>query len=195
MKKFLLTAIAIVGMVLGVNAQTKFTLSPNGFINSADSAKNYVVVDATGEQAQLYQSIKGAVLSLFRSPKDVLSEASPDMLTINGFVEDGIKVPRPLGLKMTYDVNFTLVFRFKDGKIRIDAPSFVCQNTSMGDKTVELILRGGKNYGFGSTVVNSIYNKNGTKFEEKPKKAVEDFFEELIDKILSARISNEENKW
>lgn len=186
--------VSLVGMVVGANAQTKFVLSPNGFINSTDSTKNYIVVDVKGEQTKLYQSVKGAVLSLFRSPKDVLNEAAPDMLTINGFETEGVKVPRPLGLKMMYDVNFTLVFRFKDGKIRIDAPSFICQNTSMGDKTVELVLRGGNNYGFGKTVVNSIYNKQGTKFDEKPKKAVEDFFDRLIEKILSAT-SKQDNNW
>lgn len=194
MKRLLLTFIALVGLIFGANAQDKFVLSPDGFISSADSTKNYIVVDAKGEQAKLYQSVKGAVLSLFRSPKDVLSEAAPDMLTINGFVKEGIKVPRPLGLKMTYDVNFTLVFRFKDGKIRIDAPSFVCQNTSMGNQTVELLIRGSRNYGLGSTVVNTIYNKKGDKYEAKPKKAMEDFCAELINKILSAT-TNQDSDW
>ena len=192
MKKFLLTSIALVCLFMNANAQ--LVLSPDGFISAADSTKNYIVVDMKGEQADLYKQVKGAVLSMFRSPKDVLSESAPEMLTINGFAEDGVVIPKALGLKMTYDVNFTISFKFRDGKIRVDAPSFICKNTSMGDKTVELVLRGGSNYGFGKTTVNSIYNKKGDKANEKEKKIVEDFFNQLISKII-ATASKQGEDW
>lgn len=183
MKKFLITMVALLGVCMSANAQ--LVLSPDGFVSATDSTKNYIVIDVKGEQAELYKLVKGAVLSLFRSPKDVLSESFPEVLTINGFEENGVVVPRPLGLKMTYDVNFTITFKFRDGKIRIDSPSFICQNTSMGNQTVELVLRGSKNYGFGKTVVNTIYNKSGDKVNEKEKKSVEDYFNKVIAKIVA----------
>ena len=183
MKKFLITMVALLGVCMSANAQ--LVLTPDGFVSATDSTKNYIVIDVKGEQAELYKLVKGAVLSLFRSPKDVLSESFPEVLTINGFEENGVVVPRPLGLKMTYDVNFTITFKFRDGKIRIDSPSFICQNTSMGNQTIELVLRGSKNYGFGKTVVNTIYNKSGDKVNEKEKKSVEDYFNKVIAKIVA----------
>ena len=183
MKKFLITMVALLGVCMSANAQ--LVLTPDGFVSATDSTKNYIVIDVKGEQAELYKLVKGAVLSLFRSPKDVLSESFPEVLTINGSEENGIVVPKALGLKMTYDVNFTITFKFRDGKIRIDSPSFICQNTSMGNQTIELILRGSKNYGFGKTVVNTIYNKSGDKVNEKEKKSVEDYFNKVIAKIVA----------
>lgn len=183
MKKFLITMVALLGVCMSANAQ--LVLTPDGFVSATDSTKNYIVIDVKGEQAELYKLVKGAVLSLFRSPKDVLSESFPEVLTINGSEENGIVVPKALGLKMTYDVNFTITFKFRDGKIRIDSPSFICQNTSMGNQTIELVLRGSKNYGFGKTVVNTIYNKNGDKVNEKEKKSVEDYFNKVIAKIVA----------
>lgn len=178
----------MLGALVSAHAQEtreRFELTADGFVSSADVNKSYIIIDSDGEQSQLYQRVKVAVTSMFRSPQDVISEAAPDMLTINGISEKGVRIPKALGLVMDYDVNFTISFRFKDGKVRIDAPHFTCKNYS-GEKVVELILRGSNNLGFGKTVVNTIYNKKGDKYDNKSKKAVEEFFNELIDHLLAS---------
>ena len=55
MKKQILTLLCVALFPLLSSAQDKtpeFTLTPNGFINSADSTKNYVVVDVQGKSQQ-----------------------------------------------------------------------------------------------------------------------------------------------
>ena len=110
---------------LMINAQesVKFSLRPDGSFLSEDG-KSYTVVEYEGKTAQeLYSLIKSNIITLFNSPKTVLSENEPINLSIRALSEDLYKTYKAGGGFVTYKVYYNLVFHFKDGRIRVDAPT------------------------------------------------------------------------
>lgn len=170
-----------------------FALTKDGFVNSKDQSKNYVVIECSGTQLDLFNKAKAYLTSIYRSPKDVLSLSSPDVITINAIESDAV-YKKALGMiAISYDMNYTIVIRFKDGKIRIDSPNFILSNYS-GSKTVKLILRGSANGGFGSEVINRIYNKKGKLKAKYAKKQLDKFFNSYLEELKKG-INKDHNDW
>ena len=123
MKKLVLL-IAIM-VATGVQAQVKkveFKLQSTGAFLS-ENGENYVVVPFEGKSAnELYSMVKGNVLSLYNDPKEVMSEIEGEAINIFAFKKD-MWVVKSLGATGVYGGKYKLVFRFKDGRIRVDAPS------------------------------------------------------------------------
>lgn len=82
---------------------------------------DYIVKEYDGvELERLYTDAKNFIVSSFKSPEKVLSE-SGEILSING-VSNCDSYIKYMGTKIGLIVDYTLVLRFKDGKIRVDAP-------------------------------------------------------------------------
>lgn len=164
------------------SAKAQFKLTVNGFVDSTDNEKDFVVYTFDGEsQEKLYTEVLKFINTTYKSPKDVINEVKPEMITISGFQESCIsigKVKNVLGQKMSmtggYDLKYNISLRFKDGKIRVDAPSFECTGKS-GTKTSRLVLQG-SNGGFGTEVVTGLFKKSGEPSRENAIKMLEDFF-------------------
>ncbi len=109
---------------MGLNAQSvvKFSLKPNGTFSTEDD-KSYTVIEFEGKTAQeLYNMIKANALTLYNNPQKVLHEIEPTNITIRA-LSDVLLNTYKLGSGITeYKAMYTLVFQFKDGKIRISAP-------------------------------------------------------------------------
>ena len=109
---------------IGLNAQNivNFSLSSDGTFSTKDK-KNYTVVEFEGKTAQeLYNMIKANVLTLYNSPQNVLNEIEPTNITIRA-VSNVLYGTFGFGSGFTeYSAKYTLVFLFKDGKIRVNAP-------------------------------------------------------------------------
>lgn len=97
-----------------------FELTPDGFVNASDPSKKYVVLefpDNDQKQAydkvdQYFQSVTGKTYDVVRVPNDRISATATE------------KIEALAGIfKRPYDTQYTLTIRFKDGRIRIDAPS------------------------------------------------------------------------
>lgn len=111
-------------LISTLNAQTlvKFNLRPDGTFQT-DDGKNFVVVEFEGKTAQeLYTMVKSNAITLYNSPKTVLSENEPVNLSILALSENLYKTYKIGGGFVAYKANYNLVFHFKDGRIRIDAP-------------------------------------------------------------------------
>lgn len=123
MKKIFLFIILLVS--LGAQAQDKsvtFKLQPTGSFLSEDG-QEYIVVDFEGKSAdELYSMVKSNVMSLYNNPDAVMSESDGNMISIYAYNEN-MWVVSSLGAKGIYGGHYKLVFRFKDGRVRIDAPS------------------------------------------------------------------------
>ena len=178
MKKLIL----MLAMVLPIYAQAQFKLTINGFVDEKDSAKDYIVYDFKGKnQKDLYIDVLKFINTSYKSPQDVINEVEPEMITISGFEESCIsigKVKKILGTKMSmtggYDLQYNIVMRFKDGKLRVDAPSFECTSKS-GGRVSRLVLSG-SNGGFGTEVITGLFKKDGRPSRENAIKMLEDFF-------------------
>lgn len=109
---------------MGINAQSvvNFSLKPDGTFSTTDD-KSYAVVEFDGKTTQeLYNMVKANVMTLYNSPQNVLNEIEPTNITIRA-MSDVLLSTYKLGSTFTeYRAMYTLVFQFKDGKIRINAP-------------------------------------------------------------------------
>jgi hypothetical protein len=123
MKKVLLFAILL--MCLGIQAQEKkveFKLQPTGAFLTEDG-KDFAVIEFEGKSAsELYSMVRANVMTLYNSPKEVMSETSGELITIFAY-EKNLWTVKSMGATGIYGGNYKLIFKFKDGKIRIDAPS------------------------------------------------------------------------
>lgn len=122
MKKYLFTLILLcVSSGLYAQALVKFNIQPSGnFI--AEDGKNFLVVEFEGKSSdELYAMVKNNVLSFYKDPKTVMSENEGSAITIHGFANP-IASKKLLVLTTFYGAYYNLVFKFKDGRIRVDAP-------------------------------------------------------------------------
>lgn len=198
MKKVLF--IFLVGLIsLSVNAQFKLTI--NGFVDEKNEKKNYIVYDFDGEtQESLYIKVLKFINTSYKSPKDVINEVKPEMITISGFQESCIsigKVKKVLGQNMSatggYDLQYNISMQFKDGKIRVDAPSFECTGKS-GNKLSRLVLQG-SNGGLGTEVITGLFKKSGEPSRVNAIKMLEDFFNDFCNKMESSIKDKSKDEW
>lgn len=117
MRRILSIAILLL-ICFTVHAQFKahFYLQPDGTFKTKDNA-NYAVVEYDGMSAEeLYTMVKSNINSLYKSPKDVMSEVENTSITVRGY-DKTITID-----KYGFSGHYNLNFRFKDGKIRVTAP-------------------------------------------------------------------------
>ena len=184
-------------------ARAQFKLTINGFVDQEDETKDYVVMEfANIPQDSLYNMVSKFVLSTYKSPNDVISELKPEMLTLNAFQPSCIsltKVREINGQKRSftggYDMQYTIAIRVKDGKIRIDAPTFECTMVGIGGKRNRLVMYG-SNGGFGSEVRVGLFKKNGDPASKNAINMLEDFFNEFCKQLVASINSNNgDNDW
>src|SRR5574343_170940 len=90
MKKMILFAAMICCCVID-NAQ--FTLTSNGFINSSDESKDFIVVDVPNTpQNKLFQKTKMYLNTLYNNPKYVTTEVENEQIAIDAIDSKEMKV-------------------------------------------------------------------------------------------------------
>ena len=97
--------------------EVEFFLQSNGSFLTADSS-DYVVVPFEGKTAsELYSMVKSNAMSLYRDPKEVMSEDENVAIKICEL--------KNIDENLYYDYygDCSFLFQFKDGKIKVDAPS------------------------------------------------------------------------
>lgn len=125
MNKIFFICLTSLMICLGTQAQDRkvdFKLQPNGTFLSEDGS-DFIVIEFDGMTAEeLHSMVKNNVMSLYNSPKDVMSESGNNVITIFA-IEKNIWQVKSLGATGIYGGHYKLVFKFKDGRIRIDAPT------------------------------------------------------------------------
>lgn len=154
-----------------------FTLAPTGFVSKENL--DYAVVEVPGaKQQELYDNVLKSINSLFSNPKDGLTLIPGQAITLAGYKNRGLKTS---GFsKAYYDVDYTLSFLFKDGKIRINSPTFSAQIMNYNGTWNKM------------NVKKFYFKGNGEPRGEKNHEYVNTYFNDLIKSILdkSANIEN-----
>ena len=161
----LLSVLAMMTLVTSAQSRVNFTLNTRcEYIIHKDSVKTYYVFPYEGEsQSALYNKALIGVTKTFVSAKDVVSKVENSMISINStyhfdeYLAGGI-------VKMSYDVNYVVELEFKDGKIKVNAPTIVSirsngRNADIRDcilTTDGRLSRGWTNYLFVNDVINNI---------------------------------------
>jgi len=121
MKKIISLIIAIMS-VCTINAQS-FKINRNGFFIS-DENKTFIVIEYAGKTKQeLYNMVKQNIMTSYNNPNKVMSEDGSSTITVNG--HGPIFKFKNGGITHINNGNYTLSFQFKDGKIRVNAPTVV----------------------------------------------------------------------
>lgn len=171
-------------------SQNYFELTPNGFVDRKDTSKNYIVINFEGKsQQELYDLFLVKFTSLYVSPNNVISGVPNSTISINGISTDGIKFNQ----FYNYNLNYTIVFQFKDGKVRINSMSINKLDNYIGSPTnyKNVTLQG---YGRSRFLTNrSIFDLNGELYDKELKEQLEVFYNNLIGRILSA--GSDDQNW
>ena len=121
MKKILFTLALLLMSLQGFAKGYIFTLQKDYTFKTSDD-KSYYVEEKPGKTAQeLYKETLVAISGMFNSPKDVVSQVDGETITALCVIPDIYK--NVMGFHM--DVKMKFSFRFKDGKIRVDAPELI----------------------------------------------------------------------
>ena len=189
MKRIVLCVLGCM-MSLMMTAQ-KFTLTYKGFVDAENPDRDYLVINYEGlTKDQIYTKAQRAVAKTFVSGKDVMTSIPNEQISINGILPE-VTVRKPMGMKLPFDMKFTMNLEFKDGKMRIGAPHIleIRQEATLGD--VYIYLTKAER---GSTILVknfALFKNDGKVNEKKHKDNIEFKTNELISQIISGM--NEED--
>lgn len=169
-----------------IYAQSHFELKPDGFVDRKDSTKNYIVINYEGKtQQELFTMFLEKFTIMYVSPQNVISSVPNSTITINGFTSDDISY----NIFHTYNMNYSIVFQFKEGKVRINGMSinqlFVSYEKFYREVTIQ-------DYINVFSYKRSIYNEKGVLRDKELKEQLEVFFNTQIGRILSTGSDNQD---
>ena len=140
-------------MCMSVNAQklVEFKLQQDGTFKTEDGSP-YAVIEFPGKTAEeLYNMVKSNAMSYYKNPKEVLSENENSIITIRA-IKEAVSSIKVLMIRYAYSAHYNLTFRFKDGKIRCDAPNIDDYLIGSAPQLPPESFR---------SVTNRLFNKNG----------------------------------
>lgn len=179
MKKFVYLLFSIFVFSSVSTYGQRFELTTNGFVDSQDKTKDYVVLTFPGKTKQeLYEGFLTKFNTMFVSSKDVISKAENNSISLNGIESGRISYN---GF-YHYKLNYTMSFAFKDEKTKINISiNKISGNFGDASNYKELLLQGSGGSLFS---YQYIWNNKGKLIREKQKKQLEDFFNEMIEKSI-----------
>ncbi|WP_131537027.1 DUF4468 domain-containing protein [Pedobacter nototheniae] len=198
MKKTLNLAILL--LVAQLSFAQYFKLTDKGFV-STDNTDFTVVNVPNIKQKDLYKNVLNAINSMYSNPQKGLNVVDGESISITAYEEKALPVKHKAGgfgkTSYKYDLSYTLSFLFKDGKIRINRPTFECRRwyeatyrptsgwSSSGWTTLNLLK--GKNDRV------AIYDTNGELLLEEAATGLNNHFNALLKQIIEK--SQNINNW
>lgn len=105
------------------NSLCKFVFDDKGLYSAQDSSKDYIIFNRPGKSsAELKASVLSAISSLFKSPKDVVTNLGDNIIQLERYAPNLYHGKYGDSYYST-DVYYSLIIQFKDGKIRYNTPS------------------------------------------------------------------------
>lgn len=168
----------------------QFELTPNGFVDQ-NTKKDFVLREFPEKSAlDLYNEALVSITSIYKAPNIVASKVEGEIINING--SGTITVKRVMNFD--YTINYNFILRFKDGRVRFDAPLVSSVYTFNGNRQKCYIsLSGNDIQDLGFTI--HIFKNNGKVKQEKIKKDIENYFNMIVDKIVNDINGNEKDDW
>ena len=141
---FMAIMIAIVVQAKAQVAFPGFTITTDGYYRAPDG-KDYIVYPFEGKSAKdIYTFICTNVARVYNSPQKVMSSVENTSVAIHAYADDILYQKSYLGIKFFYEGTYNLLIEIKDGRVKVNAPSFGMQTgqseTINRIKTAEKIL-------------------------------------------------------
>lgn len=191
MKKLLFLIVAL----LSIHCNAQFVLTSDGF-KSQNDGKEFIVKQFPGKSAsELYDAAANAVLvyGLANNPEGKGSNATNiegEIITIFG--TGSIQVRK---LKVfDYTVRYNMVMRFRDGRIRFDAPIIHEAYTYNGYGMKCVLGLAGSDISTGGSTIH-VFRGDGDLKERKIKESLEELFNGIVDKICNSIDGGSDDDW
>lgn len=100
-----------------------YSKEKTGFYNANDG-KDYIVITAEGKTiSDIKSSVMSTLSSMYANPSKAISTLGDYIINVTGYASDAFKYIR-LDNIQRYSFTFNIKIEIKDGKLRIDSPSF-----------------------------------------------------------------------
>lgn len=151
----------------------KLTVTPDGFKNSDDLDKSFVVIAADGKTAsQLYNETLKYIAKNYKNPDEVVKgKIENEYLKVITHVTDFIIIKNSFA-KVPISADYTFELSFKDGKIKYEIVSLDMYDKS---RKFKLLFQGE-----GAFTGYYIYNKKGELKKPEGKIELENYFNAQI---------------
>ena len=153
-----------------------FEVTKNGF-KSKDN-KDYIVIEVVGLKEDLFKKSKLYFTSIYRNPDEVMSLVEGEAINIGGYSSKSIRRNNA----HRFDMDYNLIFSFKDGKVKVDAPAI--RLTTFTGRNQEMFIYREKSdfmgYYFG------IYGKNGKIRYQKAIEDLNNYFNSYLKEYINA---------
>ena len=173
---------------LSLSAQApKFELTPQGFASASDPEQNYLVIESPElNQDQVYKKALTYLHTLYSNPDEALSVIEGDQITVDGYAPNSV---HRNGMHV-FDMDYTYILMFKNGKLRIDPPSFSLTTFTDHKQVLHLVWTkfslDGSNLG--------IYGKKDKLKSKRAKEDLENHFNSIVSGLFEA-INNTGDDW
>lgn len=165
-------------------AAQEFELTATGFQSGEN---DYLILEyPESSKEELYKAALAYLHTRYHNPKEALSLLENESITISGHSRNQVRRNN----FHTFDLDYTWSIRFKDGKVRFDAPAVIMRNWYEGDW--QLLLINLEKGGFMDTYRMGIYKKGKLK-HELAKSDLEQYFNSFIKEFSNSVLSN--NDW
>ncbi|RXG31811.1 hypothetical protein [Leeuwenhoekiella marinoflava] len=165
---------------LSVSAQApKFELTPQGFTSASDPEQNYLVIESPElDQAQVYKKALTYLHSIYSNPDEALSVIENEQITVAGYAPNSI---HRNGMHV-FDMDYNYILKFKDGKLRIDAPTFGLTTFTDHKQVLHLVWT---KFSFNGSDLG-IYGKKDKLKSDRAKEDLENHFNAIVAGIFEA---------
>lgn len=191
---------AVLVLVTQLSFAQYFKLTDKGFVSNENH--DFAVVEVPNvKQMDVYKNVLNAINSLYSNPQKGLSVLEGESITLTAYEEKSLPVRHGGGglgkSNYQYDLSYTLSFLFKDGKIRMNSPTFELR------RWYERTSKNGSNWGrSGWRMLNlvedkknstAIYDQNGKLILEDAANGLNTHLNALLKQIIDK--SNTINNW
>ena len=163
------------------SANGKFKFCPDGFFHETDK-KDYVIITAPGKSvSDIKSSIMSSLSSMYTNPSKVISTLGDNIINVNAYYSD-VTIKDVIYMKH-YSFTYNIKIEIKDGKIKVDAPSF----SKITELTVPIIPGNSTTERYIETpTLFGILTKAGEMYQAP----IEEIINSHISKIVSGLSSN-----
>lgn len=139
MKKYLSMVAIMIAVTVNVCAQTAqqnfpgFTVTKDGLF-LAEDGRNYIIYPFEGKTAkEIYTQICANVAKVYKSPQKVMSSVEDASVAIRAYAKDILFQKSYLGMYFFYEGFYNLLIEIKEGRVKVNAPSFDIQTGQAGN--------------------------------------------------------------
>lgn len=163
------------------SANGMFKFYSDGLFHETDK-KDYVIITAPGKSvSDIKSSIMSSLSSMYTNPSKVISTLGDNIINVNAYYSD-VTIKDVIYMKH-YSFTYNIKIEIKDGKIKVDAPSFSKITERIvpiipGNSTTERYIEAPTLFG--------MLAKAGEKYQAP----IEDIINSHITKIVSGLSSN-----